>query len=102
MYDYYIVMKSMFLVVTYPPNLLLVMQTSSFSFHELHINKTKTIQKSKAFPKSKLPFSQLCIHIITLYKMKVFLKVTNTSLYTNQKETILETSQNLSITWFPK
>ncbi len=58
MYVYYIVMKSMFLVVKLSSTLLLVMQASPFSFLELHINNTKTIPKSKAFPKSKLQFSQ--------------------------------------------
>jgi len=59
MFVYYIVMKSMFLVVKLSFTLLLVMQASPFSFHELHINNTKTIQKSKAFPKSKLQFTTL-------------------------------------------
>jgi len=68
MYDYYIVMKSMFLVVKLSSTLLLVMQASPFSFHELHINNTKTIQKPKAFPKSKLQFSQ------TLYSYHDFVQ----------------------------
>jgi hypothetical protein len=83
-------MKSMFLVVKlssqptvgYASLTILLLWTT-------HQNYSK---KPKAFPKSKPQFSQLCIHIITLYKMKVFLKVTNTSLYTNQKETNQETS----------
>jgi len=29
------------------------MQASPFSFHELHINNTKTIKKPKAFPKNQ-------------------------------------------------
>jgi hypothetical protein len=78
------------------------MQVSPFSFHELHINNTKTIQKTKAFPKSKLQFSQTLYSYYDFLQMKVFLKVTNTSLYTNQKETNQETFKNLSITWFPK
>jgi len=68
MYDYYIVMKSMFLVVKLSSTLLLVMQASPFSFHELHINNTKIIQKSKTFPKSKLQFSQ------TLYSYHDFVQ----------------------------
>jgi hypothetical protein len=68
------------------------MQASPFSFHELHINNTKTIQKPKAFPKSKLQFSQTLYSYHNFVQMKVFFKVTNTSLYTNQKETNQETS----------
>jgi hypothetical protein len=48
------------------------MQASPFSFHELHINNTKTIQKPKAFPKIKTLIHKLCIHIITLYKWRYF------------------------------
>jgi len=69
------------------------MRTSPFSFHELHINNTKTIQKPKNFSKIKTSI------LTTLYsyhnfvqKMKVSLKVTNISLYTNQKESTQETS----------
>jgi len=54
MYVYYIVMKSMFLIVKLSSTLLLVMQLSPFSFHELNINNTKTIQKSKAFSKTSI------------------------------------------------
>jgi hypothetical protein len=68
MYDYYIVMKSMFLVVKLSFTQLLVMQTSPFPFHELHINNTKTIQKPKAFPKSKLQLLQ------TLYSYHDFVQ----------------------------
>jgi hypothetical protein len=68
------------------------MQASPISFHELHINNTKIIQKPKAFPKSKLQFSQTLYSDHNFVQMKVFLKVTNTSLYTNQKETNQETS----------
>jgi len=53
MYDYYIVMKSMFFVVKLSSTLLLVMQASPFSFHELHINNTKTIKKNKSLSKIK-------------------------------------------------
>jgi hypothetical protein len=35
------------------------MQASPFSFHEVHINNTKTIQKPKALSKSKLQFPQI-------------------------------------------
>jgi hypothetical protein len=48
------------------------MQASPFSYHELHINNTKTIQKPKAFPKSKLQFSQTLYSSITLYKWRCF------------------------------
>ncbi len=68
------------------------MQASPFSFHELHINNTKTIQKRKAFPKSKFQFSQTLYLYHNFVQMKVFLKITNTSLYINQKETNKKTS----------
>jgi hypothetical protein len=67
------------------------MQASAFSYHDVHTNYTKTIQNQKSFQNQNFNSHELCIHIITLYKMKVFLKVTNTSLYTNQKETNQET-----------
>ncbi len=68
------------------------MQASPFSFHNLHTNYTKIIQNQKPFQNQNFNFHKLCIHTITLYKMKVFLKVTNTSLYTNQKEINQKTS----------
>jgi len=68
------------------------MQASPFSFHDLHTNYTKTIQNQKPVQNQNLNFHKLCIHTIILYKMKVFLKVTNTSLYTNQKKINQETS----------
>jgi hypothetical protein len=70
------------------------MQTSPLSFHELHTNYTQNSSKTKSFFQNQNFNSyNLGIHLITLYKkMKVFLKVTNTSLYTNQKETTQETS----------
>jgi hypothetical protein len=54
------------------------MQASTFSYHELHTNNTKTIQTLYSYH--------------NFVQMKVFLKVTNTSLNTNQKETNQETS----------
>jgi hypothetical protein len=61
------------------------MQALPFSYHELHTNNTKTIQ-TKSFSKSKT-------FILTNFvQMKMFFKVTNTSLNTNQKETNQETS----------
>jgi len=68
------------------------MQASPFSYHDLHTNYTKIIQNQKLFQNQNFNSHKLCIHTITLYKMKVFLKVTHTSLYTNQKETNQETS----------
>jgi hypothetical protein len=54
MFVYYIVMKFMFLVVKLSSTLLLLMQAPPFSFHELHINNTKTIQKkTKSFSNNK-------------------------------------------------
>jgi len=92
MYDYYIVMKSMFLVVklSFHPSIGYVSLTILLPWitHKQHQNYSK----SKAFQNQNFKSQKLCIHIITLYKMKVFLKVINTSLYTNQKETNQKTS----------
>jgi hypothetical protein len=92
MYDYYITMKSMFLVVKLSShssidyvNLPILLPWTT---HKQHQNYSKP----KTFKNPKLPFSQTCIHNIILVPMKVFLKVTNTSLNTNQKETNQETS----------
>jgi hypothetical protein len=62
------------------------MQTSPFSYHELHTNNTKTIHNQKLSKILNFHSHKLSIHIITLYKkMKVPFKVTTTSLNTNQK-----------------
>jgi hypothetical protein len=68
------------------------MQTSPFSYHELHTNNTKTIHNQKLFKILNFHSHKLSTHIIILYKMKKYFKVTNTSLNTNQEETIQETS----------
>jgi len=92
MYDYYIAMKSMFLVVklsSHPSigyaSLTILLPWTTHKQHQNYL-------KPKAFPKSKLQFSQTLYSYHNLVQMKVFLKVTNTSLYTNQKETNQETS----------
>jgi len=77
------------------------MQASPFSYHELHTNNTKTIQNQKPF-KIKTSILQTLYSYHHFVQMKVFLKVTNTSLNINQKETNKETSYNLSTTRFPK
>jgi hypothetical protein len=62
MYDYYIAMKSMLLVVKLSFHSSIGMQASPFSYHELHTNNTKTIQNQN------LNSHKLYIHTITLYK----------------------------------
>jgi hypothetical protein len=92
MYDYYIAMKFMFLVVklsfhssiSYASLTILIPWTT----HKQHQNYSKP----KAFQNSKLSFSQTLYSYHNFIQMKVFLKVTNTSLNTNQKETNQETS----------
>jgi len=90
MYDYYIAMKFMFLVVKLSSHPSIGYASFTillpWSTHKLHQNY------SKAFPKSKLQFSQTLYSYHNFVQMKVFLKVTNTSLYTNQKETNKKTS----------
>jgi hypothetical protein len=92
MYDYYIAMKSMFLVAKsfYHPSIVY----ASFTFF-LPWFKHKQHQKSfkiKSLLKPKLQFSQTLHSYDNFVQVKVFLKVTNTPLYTNQKETSQETS----------
>jgi len=61
------------------------MQASPFSFHDLHTNYTKTIQNQKPFQNQHFN-SQPLYSYHNFVQMKVFLKVTNISLYTTQKE----------------
>ncbi len=93
MYDYYIVMKSMFLVVKLSSHSSIVYVNITillpWTTHKQHQNYSKP----KAFKNPKLPFSQ------TLYSWHNFgtkwrcpSRSQNTSLYTNQKETNQETS----------
>jgi hypothetical protein len=92
MYDYYIVMKFMFLIVklffhssiSYVSLTILLPQIT----HKQHQNYSKP----KAFQNPKLPFSQTLYSYHNFIQMKMFFKVTNISLNTNQKETNQETS----------
>jgi hypothetical protein len=57
-----------------------------------HTLSTPKQSKAKVFPKAKFQ-EQLCIpNYDSLQRKVVFFKVTNTPLYTNQKETSQETS----------
>jgi hypothetical protein len=67
------------------------MQASPFSYHELNTNYTKTIQNQKPF-KTKTSILTTLHSYNNFVQVKVFLKVTNTHLYTNQKEISQETS----------
>jgi len=92
MSDYYIVMKSMFLVVKlsfhsfigYVSLIILL----SWITHKQHQNYLKV----KTFQNQKLQFTQTLYSYHNFAQMKVFFKVTNTFLKTNQKETNQETS----------
>jgi hypothetical protein len=88
MYDYYIAMKSMSLVAKsfYHPSITY----ASFTFL-LPWSKPKPF-KTKSLLKPKLQFSPTLHSFNTFVQMKVFTKVTNTLLNTNQKETSQETS----------
>jgi hypothetical protein len=92
MYDYYIIMKSMFFVVKLSshPSIGYASLTIPlpWSTHKLHQNYSRP----KAFSKSKFQFSQTLYSYHNFVQTKVFLKVTNISLYTNQKETNQKTS----------
>ncbi len=70
MKDYYITLESMFLVVKlyfHPsigyPNFVILLPWTTYQQHQNY-------SQPKTFQNFKLPFSQLSIHIITLYKMK--------------------------------
>jgi hypothetical protein len=63
---------------------------------------TPKIIKTKSLSKSKTSITTLYLNHDYLQREVVFLKVINTPLYTNQKETSQETFQKLSTTWFPK
>ncbi len=65
------------------------------------LSTPKTI-KTKSLSKNKTSIITLYSNHDFLQREVVFLKVTNTPLYTNQKETSQETSWRLSTTWFPK
>jgi len=92
MYDYYIVMKSMFsvlklsfhLIIGYASLIILL----SWATHKQHQKYSKT----KSFFKNQNFNSQTLYSYHNFVQMKVFLKVTNTSLNTNQKEINQETS----------
>jgi hypothetical protein len=49
MYDYYIIMKSMFLVVKLSSHPSIGYASLTSSYHELHANNIKTIQNQKPF-----------------------------------------------------
>jgi hypothetical protein len=92
MYDYYIAMKSMFLVVKLSSH-------SSIGYASLTIylpwttdKQHQNYSKPKVLQNPKLQFSQTFYSYHNFVQMKVFLKVTKTSLNTNQKETNQETS----------
>jgi len=92
MYVYCITMKSMFLVARMFFNLSIVyVQLVSHTYQELNTNTTKTIQTKSSNPFTIL-FHQTLHSYNIFYQVKVFLKVTNTHLYTNKKETKQEVS----------
>jgi len=72
MYDYYIAMKSMFLVVKLSSHHSIGYASLTFSYHDLHTNYTKTIQDQKPFQNQNFNSHKFCIHTITLYKWRCF------------------------------
>jgi hypothetical protein len=62
-----------------------------FILHELHTFNTKNIQNQESFQKQDFNNTLYSNHD-SLQREVVSLKVTNTPLYTNQKETSQETS----------
>jgi len=92
MYDYYIAMKSMFLVVKLSSHSFIGYARLTILLPWTTLKQHQNYSKPKAFQNQNFNSHKLCIHNITLYKMKMFLKVTNTSLNINQKEINQETS----------
>jgi len=72
MYDYYIAMKSMFLVVKLFFHLSIIYASFTiflpWTKHKQHQNHSKL----KAFQNQNFNSNKLCIHIITLYKWRCF------------------------------
>jgi len=64
------------------------MQTSPFSYHELHTNNTKTIQK--LFKILNFHSHKLSIHIITFHKMKGVLQSHKTPPYILTKRKLIK------------
>jgi len=92
MYDYYIAMKIMFLVVKLSSH-------SSIGYASLTIllpwttyKQHQNYSKPKAFQNQNFNSHKLCINTIILYKWRCFSRSQNTSLNTNQKEINQETS----------
>jgi len=93
MYDYYIVMKSMFLVVKLSSHSSIVYVSITILLLWTTHKQRQNYSKPKAFKNPKLPFSQ------TFYSSHNFgtksrcpSRSQNTTLYTDQKETNKETS----------
>jgi hypothetical protein len=92
MYDYYITMKSMFLVVKLSSH-------SSIGYVSLTIllpwtthKQHQNYSKPKTFQNQNFNSHKPCIHTITLYKWMCPSRSQNTSLNTNQKEINQKTS----------
>jgi hypothetical protein len=65
-----------------------------FFYHELNTNNTKTIQNKNSNPFTIL-FHQTLHSYNNFVQVEVFLKVTNTHLYTTKKETSQEISYHM-------
>jgi hypothetical protein len=106
MYVYYIAMKIYVIacISIFSPFYCLCITSMSHTIflpwisHKLHQN----LSKLKSWLPSQFYSMKLYIHtIIYFYQVKVFPKVTNTHLCTNQKEIKQEISYSLHITWLP-
>jgi hypothetical protein len=86
-------MKFMFLVarIFFNFSIVYVQLVSHTIYHELNTNITKTIQTKSSNPFTIL-FHQTLHSYNIFYQVKVFLKVTNTHLYINQKKITQEIS----------
>jgi hypothetical protein len=65
------------------------MQTSPFSYHELHTNNTKTIQNQKPFLHQNFHSLKLCIHVKNFVQNKVFSR-SQTPLYILTKRKLVK------------
>jgi hypothetical protein len=87
MYDYYIVLKSMFLVTKLFSHPSIVYASFTILLPWTKLKQHQNHSKSKVFQKSKLQFQQTLHSYHNFVQGEVFFKVTNTLLYTNQKKT---------------
>ncbi len=92
MYDYYIAMKSMFLVVKLSSHSSIGYASPTIFLPRTTHKQHQNYSKPKAFQNQNFNSHKLCIHTIISYKWRCPSRSQNTFLNTNQKETNQESS----------